>query len=413
MQTSIPVYDLNQPFALAIDALGNLFIADSGPGNVVKVDLADAPNLWFANTRVGSTSSDSPQTVTVANIGNAPLSFPVPTTGYNPSVSANFSWNDSDSSSCPVVGSGSSAAGLLAAGASCDLPISFTPTTTGTLNGALVLTDNHLNASAPGYAVQSLVLGGTGTANGATVSWPAPAPITYGTALSKTQLNATASVAGSFSYSPSSGTKLSGGTQTLTVTFTPKNSSYGTVKATVTLLVNQATPKLSWSTPKAITYGTVLSSTQLNATANVAGTMTYSPAAGTTPSVGTDTLTVTFVPTDSTDYTTATATVKLTVNAAPSFTLSASPSSVSINPGSSGTSTIAVTVLSGSVGKVSLSALHLPTGVTASFSSNPTSTTSKLTLKASKTASAGTSTISIAGTAGSVQASTTISLTVL
>jgi len=44
-----------------------------------------------------------------------------------------------------------------------------------------------------------------------TITWGAPADIVYGTPLSGTQLNANASVAGSFVYSPAAGTILSGG----------------------------------------------------------------------------------------------------------------------------------------------------------------------------------------------------------
>jgi hypothetical protein len=78
--------------------------------------------------------------------------------------------------------------------------------------------------------------------------------------------------------------------------------------------VNKATPAITWATPKAITHGTPLSATQLNATSKVAGTFTYSPAAGTVLAVGNQKLTVTFTPTNATDYTTATASVTLTVN---------------------------------------------------------------------------------------------------
>ena len=48
-----------------------------------------------------------------------------------------------------------------------------------------------------------------------TVTWAAPAAITYGTALSATQLDATASVPGTFTYTPAAGTILGAGTQTL------------------------------------------------------------------------------------------------------------------------------------------------------------------------------------------------------
>ena len=54
-----------------------------------------------------------------------------------------------------------------------------------------------------------------------TITWQAPAGIDYGTALSSTQLNATASVLGAFVYTPSAGAVLEVGTQALSATFTP------------------------------------------------------------------------------------------------------------------------------------------------------------------------------------------------
>ena len=66
--------------------------------------------------------------------------------------------------------------------------------------------------------------------------------------------------------------------------------------------------------PADIIYGTALSATQLNATADVAGTFVYTPAAGD----GAErrrgqTLSVTFTPTDAANYTTATASRAITV----------------------------------------------------------------------------------------------------
>ena len=77
------------------------------------------------------------------------------------------------------------------------------------------------------------------------------------------------------------------------------------------------TPTLSWPTPANITAGVALSALQLNATASVPGTFTYTPPAGTILSVGTHTLSVIFGPTDSITYSTASATVSLVVNPAP------------------------------------------------------------------------------------------------
>jgi phospholipase C len=100
------------------------------------------------------------------------------------------------------------------------------------------------------------------------------------------------------------------------------------------------------------------------------------------------------------------------VSGGASFTLSSSPSSLSISEDGQGTSTITVTPQNGFSGSVSLVASGLPSGVTASF--NPASATisSTLTLTSTPTASTGTSTVTITGTSGASTSSTTVSLTV-
>ncbi len=104
----------------------------------------------------------------------------------------------------------------------------------------------------------------------------------------------------------------------------------------------------------------------------------------------------------------------LTTTAAPGYSLSASPSSVSVVQGSAGTSTITVAVSGGFDSSVSLSASGLPTGVTAAFS--PTSVTgagsSTLTLTVASTTVAGTYPITVTGTSGGTTETTTVSLTV-
>jgi hypothetical protein len=140
------------------------------------------------------------------------------------------------------------------------------------------------------------------------ITWNVPAAITYGAALSSTQLNATANVPGTFVYSPAAGTVLKAGTQTLSVVFTPTDTkTYSSATATVQLSVAQATPTISWPAPAAIVQGTALSSLQLDANANVPGTFSYSPAAGAVPAAGTLQLSATFTPTDTIDYMPATA----------------------------------------------------------------------------------------------------------
>jgi hypothetical protein len=58
-----------------------------------------------------------------------------------------------------------------------------------------------------------------------------------------------------------------------------------------------------WIAPASIVYGTPLSGTQLDASANnVGGTFAYTPAAGSIPGVGNQPLSVMFTPTDTVDY---------------------------------------------------------------------------------------------------------------
>jgi hypothetical protein len=147
-----------------------------------------------------------------------------------------------------------------------------------------------------------------------TITWSQPAGISYGTPLSSVQLDTTASVPGTFVYSPGPATVLNPGSNILSVTFIPTDTTtYRTVPAAVTIDVAQATPTINWATPASIVAGTPLSSAQLDATASVPGTFQYSPAAGTIAGPGTDRLMVTFTPSDATDYEIVSATVELTV----------------------------------------------------------------------------------------------------
>ncbi|MFZ1083824.1 MAG: AAA family ATPase, partial [Terracidiphilus sp.] len=154
------------------------------------------------------------------------------------------------------------------------------------------------------------------------VAWSTPAPITYGTPLTTTQLRAMASVPGKFSYSPSLGEMLSAGTHTLSVTFTPNDTAgYTTAQATVSLIVTKATPAITWPAPAPIPYGAPLSAAQFNATASISGKFSYTPAVGEVLSAGTHTLSAAFTPDDAEGFLTAQASVQLTVTkATPTFT---------------------------------------------------------------------------------------------
>src|SRR5204863_323133 len=165
------------------------------------------------------------------------------------------------------------------------------------------------NYSSTIATVSLTVLKGTST-----ITWPTPADITYGTALSATQLNATASAPGTLVYAPAAGTVLSAGAHALSVTFTPTDAAnYSSTTATVSLTVLKGTSTITWPTPADMAYGTALSATQLNATASAPGTLVYTPAAGAVLNAGAHQLSVTFTPTDAANYSSTTATVSLTV----------------------------------------------------------------------------------------------------
>jgi len=141
------------------------------------------------------------------------------------------------------------------------------------------------------------------------------------------------------------------------------------------------------------------------------GTSTLTLSASSTATTGTSTATIT----GTSGSLTHTTTLSLTVNPsapAPDFSLSTSPTSLSVTQGSSGTDSVSVSALNGFSGSVALSASGLPAGVTASFNPASTTSSSTLTLTASSTATTGTSTVTITGTSGSLTHTTTLSLTV-
>ena len=190
------------------------------------------------------------------------------------------------------------------------------------------------------------------------------------------------------STSPSSLTLTQGSSGTSTITVTPQNGFSGSVSLSASGLPSGVTASFSPNP------------------ASSASTLTLT--ASSTATIGTVTVTITGT-SGSLTNTTSTA---LTVNPVGNYTLSASPSSLSITQGAAGTSTITVTPQNGFNAGVSLSASGLPSGVTASFSPNPATASSTLTLTASSTATTGTSTVTITGTSGSLTSTATIALSV-
>jgi hypothetical protein len=179
-----------------------------------------------------------------------------------------------------------------------------------------------------------------------------------------------------------------GTTGTATITVSPQNGFSGTVNLTASGLPTGVTASFS---PAAATTSSALTLTVASSAASGPTTITITGTSGSLTSAVRLTLTVTGPPT---------------------FTLTASPASVSVAPGATSTSSIAVNPLYGFNGTVALKVSGLPTGVTAAFSPASTASASTLTFTAASSAALATSTVTVTGTSGSLSITTTISLTV-
>ena len=374
-------------YGVATDANGNVFVVDWSNNRVMKVDITSAV-LSFANTRIGGTSSDSPKTATVTNLGNEALAF-----SADPAYTADFSQNSADTNPCASTTS-------LDPGEVCNVSVMFTPQSVGSLSTNIVLTNNHLNGT---DATQNVAVSGTGLSPiTPTIEWPQPSPITYGTTLSGV-LNATAMdgsnvVPGTYAYTATpqggtaftviSSTVLGAGDYTLDVTFTPDSISYTTATGSVTLTVNKASPSVgldSSANPallsSSVTFTATVSSTVSTPTGSVdfydgttllgSGTLASSTATYATSSLTAGTHSITAVYGGDSNFSSVTSSPlsqivsDVTINVA-----SGGSSSATVSPG--GTATYALTI-SPSMGST------FPAAVTLSASGGPAGSTITIT----------------------------------
>ena len=187
-------------------------------------------------------------------------------------------------------------------------------------------------------------------------------------------------------------TIVQGTNQTTTVTLTRSGGFTGDVAVTVEGLPTGVTASAAPATLGASVTSSVVTFTASATAATGAATATIRASGN--------------------GVTAKTATVALTVNAAPSYSLAAAAASVA--QGGTGNSNITITRTGGFAGAVTLSAEGLPTGVTAAFAPNNTTTNaSVLTLTAAAGATTGVSTVTVRGTAtGQTDKTATFQLTV-
>ena len=301
---------------------------------------------------------------------------------------------------------------------------------TVTINGVGTVVMQASQAASGNYTAGTQNASFTVAAEAPTITFTVPNQ-TYGVA--PFTVSATSNSSGAITYSVVSGpATVSGSTVTITGVGTvvmqasqAATTTYSDATASTNFSVAAATPTVTVTSTTG-TYGTALTltatSTYLNngvATATgqtpsytlVSGPATLSGGVLTFTGVGSVVVTAGVSATGNFAAATSPQTT-ITVIAAPSFTLAASPTSLSIVQGNSGTSTIAVSGANGFSGSVNLAASGLPSGVTAAFATNPTTGTSVLTLTVSSSATVGPATITITGTSDSLNFTTSIALTV-
>ena len=246
---------LNAPLGVAFDGPGNLFFSDLSNNRIRKLDLSQSALTYPTATTVGTLdATDNPQTAIVSNIGNATLTISTPSSGNNPSVAANFTFNPS--STCPQLSS-SSGAQTLASGANCTIAIDFAPNQAGAITGSAVLTDTSLNAAA---VTQTIHLSATGVAASTTttlVGTPNPAVYSQTVVFTATvaPTTGTALPTGSVQFSvdgtPVGGpvalsggsaafasNTLSAGTHAVTAVYTPDTGNFTTSNGSFSQTVN-------------------------------------------------------------------------------------------------------------------------------------------------------------------------------
>ncbi len=310
----------NHLYGVTVDASGNIYIADSTNNRVVKVSVTQA-SLSFASTQQGQTSTDSPKTATVLNLGDQALTFRA-----DPTYPASFVANAGETNPCTATTS-------LSGGTSCNISVDFVPRTLGSLSQNITISDNSLNAT--NGSTQLVVAKGTGLAAADTTAiavsvTPSPATNGQGVTITGTVTDTTTGhtaivPTGSVTFSDLVGStittlndgspvSLSGGiatlseivlsgvgTHTITASYGGVSGSFAATSNTTTVVVNKAAAVVAGPSTQpvvmAIGQAGSVPVTVTGPYATIAapsGTLSYtiSSAAGTGVGTGTATLTV-------------------------------------------------------------------------------------------------------------------------
>ena len=388
--TTVNGLTLVHPNGIVVDGAGDMFIADHGNSRVVELQRSQTPALSYLLTAVGVKSSDSPQSVTVENIGNATLTF----NGLG--VAADFPLDSSVLSVCTSTTS-------LPAGARCTLPIDFTPTTVGSKSENLTLT------TSANLVAQNISLSGTANQGTPTVTWPTASAITYGQTLASSTLSgSSSSVDGTFAFT-TPGTAPTAGIVSQSVTFSPSDSAdYRAVIGTVDVTVSQAAATVTLGSLNQTYTGSPLAATATTTPAGLSVSFTYSGSSTAPTAAGSYAVVGTINDTNRTGSASGTLDIGTAISAA-SVTSSANPAVYS----NAVTLTITISSIAGTpTGQVTFLDGTTPLGLAALSSGVASLTTSALTAGVHSITAIYTTTGSFSGSISSALSLTVVDLSV-
>lgn len=289
---------INEPGYIAFDGINSFYVTEDDAlvktPKIRKIDISQSALNYPTATTVGtSDGTDDPQTAILSNIGNATLTIPPPSSGSNPSVSANFTFNST--SICPQLFSSSSSQ-TLAAGVDCTIAIDFAPNQAGSITGAAVETDNSLNIPS---STQTIHLTATGLAVGTTTTLTGmPNPSAYSQAVvftaTVTPTTGTMVPTGSVQFSVD-GTNVGGpvtlsngqaiytistlsvNTHTVTAVYTPDSGNFTGSTASMNQTVTTVTSSATTLTvaPLTVMYGNPVTLTAVVAPSFATGTVSF------------------------------------------------------------------------------------------------------------------------------------------
>ena len=220
-------------------------------GGFALVTGTNMPNAGITNVTVNFTPLDTTNYTlasTNVNVTVTPASLVITANSTNKGYNTALIFNGSEFTSSGLVnGNMVTNVRLASSGASNAAPVGvYAITATNALGSGL--TNYSIS-----YSSGQLTVG----QGSYTIMWTNPASIGYGSALGTNQNAAGASVLGSYNYSPTNGTVLPAGTNTLNVIFTPTDTNYAATNLSVQLVVNPALLVITANSTNKV-YGTAL-----------------------------------------------------------------------------------------------------------------------------------------------------------